>query len=598
MADAQPIDYTSKDYAGLRQAMLDDALVKLPEWTSRDPNDFGVVLIEEFAYLGDIQSYYTDRVANESYLPTATLRQSLLNIVAAYDYRPDNGQPSQVTLSVGVVPGSGTVLVPQGSQFASTTSTSDNTPVVIFETDSDLYVTQDPVNVIIGTVTATQGETTADEAVGTSDGTQDQSFSLLNTPVIEGSVFVSVDEGGVGATQWNFIEYLIDAGPSDAVFTTATDAQGVTSVVFGDDVNGRVPIVDAVITATYRTGGGVVGNVGANSINQVVSAPGDVTSVTNPAAAEGGTDPETNDQIRTNAPKSLSTLHRAVSLQDYANLCLLVAGVAKANAAGLTYTAITVYIAPVGGGTAGTVVKNRVLAYLADKKMVNAHVTLEDPVYVPVNISVGVEVAAQYAQSTVVNACRNALAQLLDFENVDFAQQVTLSGVYQTLAAVPGVVFTNVTVLARSTDIVQGVSDLQMDVSEIPTALGGVIDVTALGGGITDQIGGSSGASTSVVPGAPGAPVVDSLVCDVSPAHHFTLQLHWTAGSDAINYAVILDFFNGTTYLGSQRGGVFSNTNGVVTGVFTGADTVRVHVQAINGPNVTDGPPTSTAYTC
>lgn len=578
--------------------MLDDALTKLPEWTSRDPNDFGVVLIEEFAYLGDILSYYNDRVANESYLPTAVLRQSILNIVAAYDYRPDNGQPSTVTLNIGVVPGTGRILIPAGSQFGSSDSSSDTTPLVVFETLSDLYIDQDPTTIQIGAVTAVQGETVTDEVVGSSDGTENQVFPLADSPVIEGSVQVSVDEGGAGPALWNFIEYLIDAGPGDTVFTTVTDANDVTSIVFGDDVNGRVPLAASPITATYRVGGGLVGNVGAGSITQVVSAPTEVTSVTNPVAADGGTDPETNDQIRVNAPRSLSTLHRAVSLQDYANLCLLVAGVAKANAAGLTYTAITVYIAPVGGGTASVTVKNRVLAYLSDKKMVNAHVTLEDPIYVPINITVGVEVADQYAQSTVVNACRNALAELLDFDNVDFAENVTLSSVYQTLAGVPGVVFTTVTVLARSTDLVQGVGDIQMDVDEIPTALGGVIDVSALGGGITDTVGGPTGGGTSVVPGAPGAPVIDSLVCDISPANHFTMQLHWTPGDDAINYRVILDFFNGTTYVTSQNGGVFSGTNAIVTGVCAGADTVRVHLQAINGPNVTDGPPTSTAYPC
>jgi hypothetical protein len=288
-ADDQPIDYTSRDYASLRQSMLDDAAAKLPEWTSRSPNDFGVVLIEEFAYMGDGLSYYIDRVANEAFLPTATQRSSLLNIAAMLDYRPDSGQPSTVPLTISVVPGTGVVRIPAGSQFSSASAHPEVAPVIIFETTQDLYITQDPGSSVTGVVDAVQGVTVT-EAVGTSNGTQDQLFPLAQTPVIDASVQVLVDEGR-GAQQWTFVEHLIDAGPVDRVFTTQTNASGQTTVIFGDDINGRIPFNDAVISVTYRIGGGTVGNVGPNTVNTVVNAPAEVSTVTNLASAVGGTDP-------------------------------------------------------------------------------------------------------------------------------------------------------------------------------------------------------------------------------------------------------------------------------------------------------------------
>src|SRR5687768_16267805 len=99
--------------------MLDDAATKLPEWTSRSANDFGVVLIEEFAYVADILSYYIDRVADESFLSTARLRSSVLNIADMLGYRPDSGTPAKATLRLGVAAGTGSVLVPAGSRFSS-----------------------------------------------------------------------------------------------------------------------------------------------------------------------------------------------------------------------------------------------------------------------------------------------------------------------------------------------------------------------------------------------------------------------------------------------------------------------------------------------
>ena len=73
------IDYTNRDYNSLLEAMLALASEKLPEWTDHSPNDFGVVLLELFAYMGDIQLYYQDRIANESFLETAAERRSVVN---------------------------------------------------------------------------------------------------------------------------------------------------------------------------------------------------------------------------------------------------------------------------------------------------------------------------------------------------------------------------------------------------------------------------------------------------------------------------------------------------------------------------------------
>src|SRR5665811_364150 len=54
-AGRQPIiDYVTKDYDGFRQAMLNQIPLLLPNWKTRGESDFGVVLIELFAYVADI----------------------------------------------------------------------------------------------------------------------------------------------------------------------------------------------------------------------------------------------------------------------------------------------------------------------------------------------------------------------------------------------------------------------------------------------------------------------------------------------------------------------------------------------------------------
>ena len=82
------VDYTGRDYYSLREDLITRIQDRVPDWTATDPADFGVALVEAFAYMGDLVSYYIDRTANEAFLQTAVQRSSLLNIAQTYGYVP------------------------------------------------------------------------------------------------------------------------------------------------------------------------------------------------------------------------------------------------------------------------------------------------------------------------------------------------------------------------------------------------------------------------------------------------------------------------------------------------------------------------------
>ena len=86
------------------------------------------------------------------------------------------------------------------------------------------------------------------------------------------------------------------------------------------------------IVANYRIGSGSAGNVAANAISTLLDRPLGVNAVSNPQAATGGHDAQTNDGIRANAPQNVLTLGRAVSITDYQNFAATFAGIAKASA--------------------------------------------------------------------------------------------------------------------------------------------------------------------------------------------------------------------------------------------------------------------------
>ena len=338
-------------------------------------------------------------------------------------------------------------------------------------------------------VPAIQAVQVTNESIGISSGAASQSFFIYQNPVVNNSITVTVTVAGVAQT-WTYFVRLVDAGPSDLAYTTTTDQNGIVQVIFGDNINGLIPPTGAVISASYQVGGGSAGNVAANTITNFTGITG-VIAVTNPSPATGGADAESIEHIRTHAPLSLTALGRAVTLADYAALCLSVSGIAKAAATSSVPNVVTVYIHPNGGfftnlTQLSSVVTTLALSltnaestgYLDTRKIATTSVAVSPPEYnngstttagyVPVNVSVTVQVLPTYSQSSVSAAVQAAIAALLDFSVVDFGFRLTLSSVYQAIMAVPGVEYAQVTNLARLEASQPTVGDVVCAAYEIP----------------------------------------------------------------------------------------------------------------------------------
>lgn len=337
------VDYTSRDYTSI----LDDLLVLAkqfnPNWTSSDPADMGVTLIELFAYLGDLLSFYIDRMANEGFLATASQRESLLQIAGLLGYIPDTTTASTVNLLFSNSTASA-VVIPASTKIASTSVVNGVSTQIVFETNSEVTVPA-AVGAVPGQVLglATQGQTIVLESLGASTGAPSQRLKLSEQPVLVNSIEVYVND-----ILYTYSPALVDNSIYDSVFTTLNDAEGYTYVVFGDGIGGRVPPASLAITATYRIGDGAEGNVAAYTVENFISATFPGVTVTNPEPASGGSDEESNDSIRINAPLTFKSLNRAVSLKDYARLALQVAGVSKAAADAAVFSSVNLYISPFG----------------------------------------------------------------------------------------------------------------------------------------------------------------------------------------------------------------------------------------------------------
>lgn len=439
------VDYTSRDFLSISNDMK--ALIPnfAPQWTSRDSTDFGIVLLELFAYMGDLLNYYVDRAANEAFIETATQRETVVRLAKMLNYTPNDVSPASgsVTLSNS---GSSTITVPTGSQFSATAS--DGSTTITYELLGTGVTVPAASGGTAGTATAvvTQGITVT-ETVGVSDGTSFQSFKLANPGVItSGTMTVYVNN-----LVYQKVAHIIDYGPADPVFTAVTDGTGYTYIGFGDGSSGRIPPKNQTIAVQYRytNAAGSLGNVSAGTLTGVVGDPsGSVSlasiSVSNPAALSGGTDAESTDSIRINAPLALRTLNRAVTLSDYANLAIQVPGVAKARAASATFTNVTIYIAAAGGGPSSSSLRKSVFNFMASKIPPNTSLSIADfsPAYPYLSLDVNVQPG--YDPALVKSNVLGALYSLFDFNNVTFNDTITVADVNSACKAVDGVSFIDI----------------------------------------------------------------------------------------------------------------------------------------------------------
>ncbi|TBW39872.1 putative baseplate assembly protein [Azotobacter chroococcum] len=198
---------------------------------------------------------------------------------------------------------------------------------------------RDTARVNANVTSATHGETVS-EVLGSGDArVANAHFALRQAPLTylrsTGSATgrKSTLELRVNDLLWTEVPSLYGRGPTERVYEIAIDDEARATLRFGDGMEAaRLPSGDHNIRAAYRKGVGLAGNLPAGRLTTLLSRPLGVTGVTNPEAASGGKDPEREENARKNAPLSVKTLERVVSIRDYEDFARGYADIVKAHA--------------------------------------------------------------------------------------------------------------------------------------------------------------------------------------------------------------------------------------------------------------------------
>lgn len=486
------LDYTSRDYAAIRAQLIGLAKGFMPEWeTAGESGDFGTLILELFAYMGDVMHFYIDRTASEAFLGTAVRRQSVLYIADMLGYKPIGQQAASVSLAFSLDSRAAevanpnapdplfSVTLPAGTRL--TDDTNSTAQQIVFELDSP--VTLRPGNTAIPAY-ATEGITVLDQSLGMSKGAPNTIFLIPDKGVIYGSLRLSSREGG-NVISWTFVSDLSLARPTQSAYTSYIDDEDRTFIVFGDNASGRIPPYGAELFVSYRFGVGSMANDLVEGQVTTLIPPSNIETwgitVTNTASPIGGSDPESVESMRFSVPRATGRLkNRAVTLNDYADLALQVPGVGKAIAYGALYTAVYVRIAPIGG-VGDDNYMSRLLAavedYLKDKILVGTQVYIEPStltdIWANTYVRLTVHVEAAYNRSLVRTAVEETVRLLFNFNNVDFGSRVSIGQIYRSALSVQGVEWVEVKWL--STAVPTPAVELSIDTNDDLRLIGDIV---------------------------------------------------------------------------------------------------------------------------
>jgi predicted phage baseplate assembly protein len=297
------------------------------------------------------------------------------------------------------------------------------------------------------TISATQAITFADEVLGISNGLPNQTFQVANTPVMvldtpvqftnsDGvkvsitSLRLEIDEGQ-GFMVWHEVDDFFSSGPNDRVFTIDRNTGVITT---GTGEHGRIPVINQrstdpnVVARSYRAGGGIQGNVAANSITQLQTSVPSVDTVTNYDPATGGTDEETVADAKLRATLALQSKDRAVTPDDFRYLATQAPGANVARACALplyhpnfpngpipgVVTVIVVPNSPDPAPTPNQTTLKAVCAYLDKHRLLTSEVYVVGPTYRKIQVQVQLVVDPSFDLAAVKNKVQSNLTTFFD----------------------------------------------------------------------------------------------------------------------------------------------------------------------------------------
>lgn len=301
-------------------------------------------------------------------------------------------------------------------------------------------------------VTAGHGEAKPEKVLGSGDAARSNQRFILEQEDVSFVADATQPSGvradvtvRVAGRAWQQVANLRASGPADAHYAVRMTEDGHLAVEFGDGRHGRrLPTGGNNVRIGFRVGTGLAGNLAAGSLTKAARPHRLVKSVRQPLAASGGNDMEDVRSLKANAPASVLTLERAVSVSDLGHLAARQSSVWQARAfslpTGLTRReSVEVVVVPPEGKPLGDL-ERTLREYLQAHTLPGVDVKVSAARMTPFDVTVTVRVkSAEHDPDQVVERVRASLLDAFYLQRRLLGQDLFLSEVYQVVEGVEGV---------------------------------------------------------------------------------------------------------------------------------------------------------------
>ena len=276
------------------------------------------ILLDILSYNTHYMAYLANMSTNELYLDSADIRNNIVSLAKMIGYTPSSPRAPIASIDITLNNATGTsVTMSKGTIF--TTSVSDVTYQYV--TNSDITIT--PIAGVYKFANVPVYEGSLVTFKYTVDSTDvDQKFIIPNANADTSTLSVKVQNSSTDTTTntYSLAGGYNNVTATSKVYFIQEGQDGKYEVYFGDGVNGAALADGSIVILEYVVTNKTVSN-GASSYTLSGNIGGftDVTIAT-VSNSQGGSEGETNESIRHNAPLQYAAQDRAVTTTDYESL--------------------------------------------------------------------------------------------------------------------------------------------------------------------------------------------------------------------------------------------------------------------------------------
>jgi len=450
---AKRLSVTSLDFDDIKNNMK-TFLRQQDQFTDYDFEGSTIsTLLDVLAYNTHYNAVYANVLANEMFLDSADIRNSIVSHAKHVGYTPRSATSPIAKLNVVVSDLSGSsATAARGTTF---TTTVDGT--------SYNYVVKDDttINPVSGVYTFSElpvyEGTLVNNKYTVDVSNADQRFLIKNKFADTTTLQVTVQNSSSDTTTVTYTKStdLADVSSTSTVYYLEGVEDEQYEVIFGDGVLGKSLSTGNIVTLSYIVTSGT-GSNGATSFTLSGNIAGSSSAtITTASNSSGGSEPETPDSIRFNAPRQYASQNRAVTTKDYeARVKTIFPNAKSVQVWGgednntPVYGRVYISINPKSGVSVTESNKADIITQLKDFNVASITPVIEDPetTFIQLNVVVKYDQkATTKAPDTIKSLVQNTITTYNENNLQQFDQMFRHSKFIETINKVDTAILSNIT---------------------------------------------------------------------------------------------------------------------------------------------------------